>query len=40
MESSKPRSCSPRTREVKLVQLFRGEDPMLVKMDTDELISL
>jgi hypothetical protein len=40
MESRETRSCSLRTREVKLEQLFRSEDPVLVKIDADELISL
>jgi hypothetical protein len=33
-------SCPLKACEVQLEQLIGGEDPMLVKVDTDELISL
>ena len=39
VEPSKASSCSLDALEVKLVQLFGGKDPMLVKIKTDELIS-
>jgi hypothetical protein len=38
-EPRKPGSCSLDALEVKLVELFGGKDPMLVKIQTDELIS-
>jgi hypothetical protein len=40
VETREARSCSLRTREVELEQLLGGKDPVLVKIDTDELISV
>jgi hypothetical protein len=39
VEPTKASSCSLDALEVELVQLFGGKDPMLVKIQTDELIS-
>jgi hypothetical protein len=39
VELSKPSSCSLDAWEVELVELLGGENPMLVKVKTDELIS-
>ena len=36
VEMQQPGSCALDAREMKLVQLFGGEDPMLVKIDADE----
>jgi hypothetical protein len=40
MELRQPGSCSLDAVEVKLEQLIGGKDPMLMKIKTDQLISL
>jgi hypothetical protein len=39
VQLSKPSSCSLDAWEVKLIHLLGGENPMLMKVKTDELIS-
>jgi hypothetical protein len=40
MELEQPSSCSLDAGEVNLEELIGGEDPMLVEIETDELIPL
>jgi hypothetical protein len=40
LELEQPSSCSLDAREVKLEELIGGEDPMLMEIETDELIAM